>query len=75
MAQCQIGAKPLTVLTDAKVPRVTIVTISLHIQAKDRSPSARFHKHKIELKYVYIWLKILFSTHLSVKSIQMDIFP
>ena len=35
---------------------------------------ARWNKHKIEPKYVYIRLEILSSTHLSVKSIQMDIF-
>ena len=33
------------------------------------------HKHKSEPKHVYIRLEMLSSTYLSIKSIQMDIFP
>ena len=36
--------------------------------------STMFHKHKMEPKNVYIWLEILSSIYLSIKSIQMDIF-
>ena len=41
--------------------------------SKERRHSARFHKHNIEPKYVYIRLEMLSSTYLSVKSTQMDI--
>ena len=56
-------------------PRVAVVIISLHVKAKDRRHSARLHKHKIEPRYGYIWLEMLSGTYLSVKSLQMDIFP
>ena len=42
--------------------------------SKDRRQSARFHKHKIEPKYVYIRLEMFSGTYISVKSLQMDIF-
>ena len=48
--------------------------ISLYVQTKEKKHSARFHKHKTEQKNVYIRLETLSSTHISVKSIQMDIF-
>ena len=51
-----------------------VVIISLHVQAKDRRHSAGFHKHKIELRYVYIRLEIFSSTYQSVKSLKVDIF-
>ena len=53
---------------------VAVVIISLHVQAKDKRHRARYHKHKIEPKYVYIRLESISSTYLSVKSTQMNIF-
>ena len=53
---------------------VAVVMISLHVQAKYRRHDTWWNKHKIEPKHVYIRLEILSNTHLSVKSIQMDIF-
>ena len=52
-----------------RLPRVTVVIISLHVQAKNRQHSAKFQKHKIEPKHVYIRLEMLSSRYLSVKSI------
>ena len=53
---------------------MAVVVINLRIQAKDRRHSVGFHKHKIEPKYVYIWLEMFSSAYLSVKLVQMDIF-
>ena len=57
-----------------KVPRVAVVIITLHVQAKDRRHIDGFHKHKIEPRYVYIRLQMFSSTYQSVKSIKMDFF-